>query len=129
LSLQALEFAFVKTHPVAGAQVSLVQGLLSLQTTAGPPAQAPAPLHLSFEVQALPSSHATVLFVWMQPPCGVQESSVQGLLSLQLTVVPVHAPAAHLSDPVQALLSLQALPVSGCATHLLCASTHAPVLH
>jgi hypothetical protein len=46
---------FVKTHPVAGAHVSVVQALPSLQTTGGPP-QVP-PVQLSPLVHAFPSLH------------------------------------------------------------------------
>ena len=45
---------FVNTQPVAGAQVSFVHTLLSLQTSAGPPAHVP-PEHVSLVVQASPS--------------------------------------------------------------------------
>jgi hypothetical protein len=48
---------------------------------------------LSDVVQALPSSQALVLLAKMQPLLVSQESSVQGLLSLQTTVVPTHLPA------------------------------------
>ena len=53
---------FVNTHPVAGLQLSVVQTLASLQTTAAPAWQLP-PLHVSPAVQELPSSQALVLFV------------------------------------------------------------------
>src|ERR671921_1572083 len=45
----------VCTQPVAGLHVSIVQGLLSSQSTGSPPAQTPAAVHVSFFVQALPS--------------------------------------------------------------------------
>ena len=51
----------VKTHPVAGAQLSVVHTLLSLQTTAVPAWQLPPP-HVSPVVHAFPSLHAAVLF-------------------------------------------------------------------
>jgi hypothetical protein len=109
LSLQALAFALVNTQPVAGAQVSFVQALLSLQTVAAPPVQVPAPLHLSLVVQAFPSSQAAVLFVWMQPLPAEQVSVVHTLPSSQLVAAPpLQEPvASHLSLVVQASPSLQ----------------------
>ena len=84
---------FVCWHPDAGAQVSSVQGLPSLQPGGGPPAQTP-PAHVSFVVQALPSSHAAVLAAWTQPRIVSHASSVHGLLSLQPSgPPPMHAPA------------------------------------
>src|SRR5258705_565365 len=74
---------FVDAQPVAGAQESVVHGLLSLQTV-GPPGWQEPPPHVSPVVQALPSSHAAVLSACTQPVAGLHESSVQGLLSLQL---------------------------------------------
>jgi hypothetical protein len=72
----------VYTQPVAGLHESVVQTLLSLQVTAAPAWHVPPP-QLSPIVQALPSSHALVLFVWTHPVVGLQLSSVHGLLSLQ----------------------------------------------
>src|SRR5580765_4706380 len=63
-----------------GMQTSLVQALPSSQVTTLPPVQLP-PLHASPVVQALPSSHALVLFACEQPVPGSQMSSVQGLSS------------------------------------------------
>src|SRR5439155_1345728 len=57
---------FVWTHPVVGLQVSSVQGLPSLQFSGVPGWHVP-PLHTSPAVQALPSEHGAVLFVWTQP--------------------------------------------------------------
>src|SRR5687767_3117197 len=48
-------------HPVVGLQVSVVQGSLSSQESAGPPVQAPAALQLSVVVQALLSSQGAPL--------------------------------------------------------------------
>src|SRR5207247_7248071 len=56
----------VWTQPDAELQESLVQTLLSSQLGGSPPTHAP-PLHVSFVVQALPSSQETVLVVWTQP--------------------------------------------------------------
>src|SRR5439155_810648 len=99
---------FAWTQPEAGLQASSVQGLPSLQFEAGPPAHAP-PLQASFVVQALPSLHGLVLFVWTHPEAGSHESSVQGLPSLQLIGgPPTHAPPLQASFVVQALPSSQA---------------------
>jgi hypothetical protein len=68
---------------VAGLHESSVQPLESLQSSAGPPTQAP-PLHASAVVQASPSLHGATLSVCRQPVPGVQKSSVQGLPSSQL---------------------------------------------
>ena len=93
----------------------------TLQAVASAPQALPLPthfpaLHLSVDVQALPSSHVAVLFVCVQPVAGLQASFVQTLLSLQLTAVPLHVPALHLSPDVQALLSLHVF-VFGANTH------------
>ena len=78
---------FAKTQPVAGLQLSVVQRLLSLQSTAEPAWQVPPP-QVSPAVQAFPSSHAFVLFVKTQPVASVQVSVVHGLLSLQMRPAP-----------------------------------------
>jgi hypothetical protein len=83
-------------------------------------------LHLSVEVQALPSSQAAVLFACVQPVAGLQASFVQTLLSLQLIAVPLQVPALHLSPDVQALLSLQVF-VFGANWHPV-AATHESVV-
>ena len=79
-SLQAAVL-LVNTHPVAGVHESLVQGLLSLQTVPAPGWQLPPP-QASPVVQGLPSSQALVLLANTHPVAGLQESSVQPLLSL-----------------------------------------------
>jgi hypothetical protein len=97
---------FVWTQPFAASQESSVHGLLSLQFGAGPPLQVPPP-HVSFVVQAFPSLHGDVLLVWTQPFAGSQESSVHGLLSLQLGAgPPLQVPLPQVSFVVQALPSL-----------------------
>jgi hypothetical protein len=60
-SSQALVL-FVKTQPASSVQVSVVQGLLSLQIRPTPGWQVPPP-QVSPVVHGLPSSHAFVLFV------------------------------------------------------------------
>jgi hypothetical protein len=102
---------FVKTHPVAGSQLSFVQPLPSLQTTAAPPWHEPPP-HVSPEVQALPSSQGAVLFVKTHPVAGSQVSVVQALPSSHETVKPLHEPPLHESWTVQAFPSSQASELS-----------------
>ena len=56
-----------------------------------------------------PSVQGALLFAWTQPESGSQPSSVQGLLSSQLsTAPPTQAPPLHVSTVVQAFPSLQA---------------------
>ena len=105
---------FTYAHPVAGLQLSLVQTLLSLQVTAATPTHVP-PEQVSPVVQAFPSSQTAVLFACAQPVAGLQLSSVQGLLSLQVTAVPpTHAPPEHASPVVQAFPSSQAAVLFAC---------------
>ena len=85
LSLHAAVL-FVKTQPDAGLQLSVVHVLLSLQRTAAPPWQVPAP-QMSPVVHAFPSLHAAVLFVCVHDPV-TQVSSVHGLASLQSVLEP-----------------------------------------
>ncbi len=95
-------------QPLALSQVSVVHRLLSLQTSALPPAQLP-PLQVSPTVHALPSLQLAVLFSFLQPLVGSQVSIVQGLPSSQLGAAPpVQVPAAQASPVVQALPSLHA---------------------
>src|SRR5207237_798102 len=95
-------------QPVVGSQLSSVQTLLSLQLSAGPPAQLPW-LQVSLVVQAMPSVQGGVLLVWGQPVDGGQLSSVQRLPSSQLGPgPPMHCPPLQVSLVVQALPSLQA---------------------
>src|SRR5205823_14162967 len=70
-------------QPVVGSQLSSVQRLLSLQLSAGPPAQLPW-LQVSLVVQALPLVQGAVLFVWTQPVAGLQVSSVEALASSEV---------------------------------------------
>jgi hypothetical protein len=113
-------------------QVSVVQGLLSLQSPfpvqgsqplTSVPLQVP-PLQTSLSVQASLSLQVAVLLGFSHTP-PVQTSLVQGLLSLQtvealaevhtlqpLTVAPAQTPEPlHWSLFVQALLSLQEVPL------------------
>jgi len=113
----ALLFAW--THPLAGSHESVVQGLPSSQFGGAPPAQVPPP-HVSPVVQAFPSSHGALLFVWTHPiVVGSQESVVQGLPSSQFGgAPPAQVPPLHVSPVVQALPSLHGA--------LLFAWTHPP---
>jgi len=94
-----------------------VQGLPSLQTTDGVDTHVPeAQWSL---VQAFPSEQELVSsFVKTQSPvAGLQESSVQRLLSLQTTTgVPTHAPETHASL-VQRFPSEQGFVLSFVYTH------------
>jgi hypothetical protein len=86
--------------PVVVLQLSVVQGLLSLQLLATPALHAEA-AHASPTVQALPSLHGAVLAANLQPALASQLSSVHGLPSLQLRIAPaLHTPPAHASPTV-----------------------------
>ena len=87
---------FVKTQPVDVLQVSVVQTLLSSQIVAEPGWHDPPP-QTSPVVQAFPSEQARVLFVKTQPVDVLQVSVVHGLLSLQVTGEPTHAPETQAS--------------------------------
>jgi len=78
---------FVKTHPVAGLQLSVVQTLLSPQPMGAPGWHVPPP-QASPVVQAFPSLHGLVLLAKAQPVAGLQVSVVQTLLSLQTVGAP-----------------------------------------
>src|SRR5438093_394905 len=98
---------FVWTQPVAGLQVSSVHTFPSSQLGDAPPTHLP-PLHLSLVVQASPSLHGAVLFLWKQPVAGLQVSSVQTLPSSQLSAgPPTQPPLLQVSLVVQAFPSLQ----------------------
>src|SRR2546430_12403390 len=66
------------TQPDAGLQLSSVQTLLSLQTSAMPAAQLPA-CQESAPLHAMPSQHAVPLatFTYLQPVVGSQDSVAQ----------------------------------------------------
>jgi len=98
-------------HPAAGAHVSTVQGLLSSQFGAAPPAQLPA-WQRSFSVQALPSVQFTVLLLNTQPFAGLHVSSVHTLPSTQTRGSITHEPDTHLSLIVHASESLHVLASS-----------------
>src|SRR5438034_211285 len=97
---------FMCVQPLAGLQLSVVQTLWSSQLGGGPPTHVP-PLHVSLVVQALPSLHGAVLFVWTQPVAGLQLSVVHTFPSSQLGAgPPTHVPPLHVSFVVQASPSL-----------------------
>ena len=97
----------MKTQPLDGSQVSVVQPLPSSHT--GGPSPTHAPLeHVSLVVQALPSLQGSLLFSCTQPVAGAHESSVHPLPSSQSGgAPPTHCPPAQVSLVVQALASLQ----------------------
>jgi len=94
-------------QPPWASQVSVVQGLLSLQALGPLGVQTPA-LQASPMVQALLSEQAAVLLLCWQPFDLSQESSVQGLPSSQLMALPgTQEPAAQVSPWEQTLASSQ----------------------
>ncbi len=87
------------TQPALASQFSVVQGLLSVQSTLGSsswPAQVP-PLQVSLAVHLLPSSQGLLLAVYTQPVLGLHESLVHGFKSLHTTEVPVQTVFLHTS--------------------------------
>jgi hypothetical protein len=97
--------------PVAGLQLSAVQALPSLHTTAVPP-HVPF-VHWSPVVQRLASLQAVPFAtgVLRHPPvAGLQLSAVQALPSLHTTAVPPHVPFVHWSPVVQRLASSHGVP-------------------
>ena len=102
---------FVKTQPVAGSQLSVVQTLLSPHTRGAPGWHVP-PVQTSLIVQAFPSEQAMALFVKTQPVAGLQASDVHTLVSLQTIAGPDrHVPKAQESPTVHALPSSHAFPL------------------
>src|SRR5207244_10752266 len=80
----------------------------------GPPTHVP-PEHVSLVVQALPSSHGTVLGACTQPVAGSHESVVHTFPSSQLRAgPPVHRPFEQVSPVVHALPSSQARGFAEC---------------
>ena len=77
---------FVKTHPDAGAHVSVVQTLPSLQNSVPAPGWQLPPEQTSPVVHAFRSLHEAVLFACAQPVAGTHESFVHGLPSSQFRV-------------------------------------------
>lgn len=83
--------AFVYTQPLVATQESVVQGLLSLQLSAVPAAQAPF-WHVSAPLQTLPSLHDVPLAfaVCVQVPAPLHTSLVQALPS-SVQAVPLNS--------------------------------------
>jgi hypothetical protein len=105
-SVQASVFG-VNVQPPAGEQVSVVHGLLSLQTVAGPGTHWPAE-HMSPVVHASPSLQVLVFGVFRQPLAAPQVSVVHGLSSSQSTAAPLmHMLFMHSSSSVHRFPSLQ----------------------
>jgi hypothetical protein len=103
------------SQPLAGMQVSSVQGLESSQLGGVVPRHEPAE-HVSIVVQALASSQEAALLECVHPEAGLQESSVQTLPSSQSGAKPpTQAPPAQVSLVVQALASSQEAALSACS--------------
>ena len=102
----------VAVQPLAATQLSVVQALPSLQTSAVPAAQVPF-WQVSVPLQTLASAHDVpfVTGVVVQPVAGLQPSVVQALPSSQSSAVPaVQTPAWQVSAPLQTLPSAHAVP-------------------
>ncbi len=98
---------FVCTHPVAGLQLSSVQGLPSLQLSAGPLLHL-EPRQLSCVVHASPSSQGSRLWMLVHPNDGLHPSLVHRFPSSHSRAgPPVHPPPEQLSCVVHALPSSQ----------------------
>ncbi len=110
--------SFVLVHPLEMLQESLVQTLPSSQSSGAPPWQLPD-LHVSATVHALPSSHAALVGLCVQPLPGLQPSAVHGLSSLQLVALPgVQTALTQLSPNVHALPSEHVAEFGKCAQPL-----------
>src|SRR5262245_56552685 len=92
-------------QPPIGSHESVVQALLSSQSSGGPATHMPAASHVSAPLQALPSPHGkpTGAGVKLHPVTGSHPSIVHGSKSKQsTTAVVMHLPAAsHASMPLQ----------------------------
>src|SRR5262249_27440133 len=96
----------VAVQPVVGLQPSVVQGLLSLQTSGAPAAQTPA-WQVSAPLHRFPSLHDVpfVTTVLAHTPV-LHTSTVQGLLSLQ-SLFPAHEAQPEMGVCWQPLTALQ----------------------
>src|SRR5688572_439680 len=106
-------------QPPAAEHESIVHALPSLQSSGVPARQLPFAPQVSAPLHALPSPHdAPVRGVFLQPSTGSHASVVQTLLSLQFGAGPdKHEPfAAHVSAPLQTVLSAHDAPVLGVTT-------------
>jgi hypothetical protein len=124
--LQAVPLAFTGyvQAPVAGVHAPAVWHWSGGGHTTGLPVQMP-PWHASPVVQALPSLHAlpSALLGFEQPVAGLHVPATwHWSIAAQVTAAPpVQTPAWHVSPAVQALPSLQAVPLA------LAAYAHTPV--
>jgi hypothetical protein len=101
-----------KTQPFAGSQLSVVQGLPSLQGVLSPALQVPA-LQVSLWVHASLSLHGPAAPRCTQPLAGWQLSAVHKLPSSQPTLTgPTHPPFLQPSPLVQASPSEQGKPLA-----------------
>jgi hypothetical protein len=100
-------------QPKTGSQLSVVQGLPSLQVSGGPAVQVAA-WQVSVPLQRLPSLHEEPLGSagFWHPETGSQLSVVQELPSLQVSGVPVvQVPVWQVSSPSQTFPSLHEEPL------------------
>jgi hypothetical protein len=100
------------SQPKTELQVSVVQGLASLQLRAVPAVQNPD-WQVSVPSQTSASAHGVPLGtgVAVQPATGLQPSVVHGFASLQVRAVPaVQVPLWQVSAPLQTLASLHGVP-------------------
>ena len=106
---------FTFTHlPVVLSQLSLVQGLPSLQPTAVPGLQTPPAPQVSFTVHGLRSSQVPETAAWPHVPLPLlHESAVHTFLSSQ-SFLPLarHDPLLQTSPRLHASPSLQAVPLN-----------------
>ena len=88
----------VKTQPVAGTQLSVVQRLLSLQTVGAPGWQMPFTSQVSVPLQRSASAHEVpeATGVFTQPLIWSQLSAVHGLPSSQVRGAPVQVKVGSL---------------------------------
>src|SRR3989449_1055632 len=111
------------THPVPDLKESAVQRFTSSQLRAVPVVQTPN-WQLSLPLHTFPSLHDVPLGTgaYTHPLGGLQLSAVQGLPSSHLRGLPLQTPPEQVSPVVQALPSLQALPL------IFTGFEHVPVL-
>ena len=121
------EVLAAKTQPDFGSQLSSVQTFLSSQSKGLTPGWHAAPLQVSAKVQALLSSHGTLLALCTGPMAGLHESSVHRLLSSGLTTAPRQAPWLHVSKAVHAFRSSQPMVLNGKTQP--CLASHASSVH
>src|SRR3989442_5426961 len=116
-------FKALWTHPVPDLQESAVQRFPSSQLRAVPAEQTPN-WQVSVPLHTFPSLHEVPLGTgaYTHPLVGLQLSAVQGLPSSHLKGLPLPIPPEQVSPVVQALPSLQALPL------IFTGFEHVPVL-